>query len=66
MGAAASAMYGQGAEHEQAGIKCLEDLFIMLHFVMLSLKLLRIKSYFHNKSDYDWGNVVKCRNVVSS
>lgn len=53
------------AEQEQAGIKCLEDLFVMLHFVILLLKLLRIKSYFRNNSDYDRGNVVKCQNVVS-
>lgn len=31
----------------------MEDLFISLHSVILSLKLLRIKLYFHNKSDYD-------------
>lgn len=54
------------AEQEQPGVKCLEDLFIMLRFVILLLKLLRIKSYFHNKSEYDRGNVVKCQNVVSS
>jgi len=53
------------AEQEQAGVKCLKDLFIMFHFVILSLKLLRIKSYCYNKSDYDRGNVVKCQNVVS-
>lgn len=53
-------------EQEQADIKCLEDLLIMLSFVILSLKLMRIKLYLHNKSEYDRGNVVKCQNVVSS
>lgn len=66
MDAAVSAMYGHMLSSEEAGIKCLEDLFIMPDFVILLLKLLRIKSYFCNKSEYERGNVVKCQNVVSS
>lgn len=41
------------AEQGWTGAECMEDLLISLHSVILSLKLLRIKLYFHNKSDYD-------------
>lgn len=40
-------------KQEQSGIKCLEDILIILRFVILLLKLMRIKSYLHNKNEYD-------------
>lgn len=40
-------------EQEQAGIRCLEDLLIKLSFVILLLKLMRIKSHLHNKNEHD-------------
>lgn len=52
-------------EQVQASIKYLTDLCILLYYVILSLKMLRIKLCFHNKCEYDKGEVVKWQNLIS-